>query len=188
MSKITIDLITRMAAKCEACELHGGRIQPAFSKGDLNAGIIICGMCPGPDENLAGVPFVGRAGQILDRVIMEAFYKSSDDIYNGIYITNLIKCFVAPGIPLQKDWMDTCLPYFVSELGLIPANRLILLGKDVCNYLLNTDEKIGALRGKEFKYMGVKTICSYHPSYVVRSGGERSKEFGQVVEDFKRIF
>lgn len=188
MGKLTIDILAKMASTCEACELHKGRIKPAFSKGDLKAGIIICGMCPGPDENLAGVPFVGRAGQILDKVISEVFYRTDENLYTGIYITNLVKCFVEPGTPLQKTWMDTCLPYFVAELGLLPADRIILLGKDVSNYLLNTDEKIGNMRGKDFRYMGIKTICSYHPSYVVRSGGEDTPQFREVIKDFSRIF
>ena len=188
MSKLTIEILAQMASKCQACELHRGRIKAAFSKGDLKAGIVICGMCPGPDENQIGIPFVGRAGQILDKIIMESFHKFSEDIYNGIYITNLVKCFVEPGTPLQKEWMDTCLPYFIAELGLLPADRIILLGKDVSSYLLHADGTIGSLRGKDFQYMGKKTICTYHPSYIVRSGGEQSQAFGDVVKDFKRIF
>jgi DNA polymerase len=188
MNTLSIEMLAKTASTCEACELHRGRIKAAFSKGNLKAGIVICGMCPGPDENQIGIPFVGRAGYILDRVIAEAFYKSDEDLYNGIYITNLVKCFVEPGISLQKNWMDTCLPYFLAELGVLSANRIILLGKDVSNYLLNTDEKIGAMRGRGFRYMGMKTTCAYHPSYIVRCGGENTKEFKMMVEDFKRVF
>jgi DNA polymerase len=144
-------------------------------------------MCPGPDENLAGVPFVGRAGKILDLVLTQVFHRDGDRLYNDVYITNLVKCFVPPGTPLQKEWMDTCLPYFIAELGLLPAKKIILLGKDVSNYLLGNSEKIGALRGKDFEYMGIKTICTYHPSYIVRGGGEQADAFWEVVKDFNRI-
>jgi len=193
-----LETLERQASNCILCELHKGRNKPVFSRGYPNADIVICGMCPGPDENKAGVPFVGAAGKILDDVMYEAFGTSimaeypldgleGSDINDFVYVTNLVKCFVQPGKVLEKQWMNTCLPYFVVQLNLIQPKAIIALGKDVCNFLLNNDYSMGYMRGKIYDYMGhIKLISTYHPSYLARGGGKNHKYFKIVIEDFSK--
>lgn len=183
-----MDLITleALAAQCHRCKVPFVQIKPVFARGDVGADLVICGMCPGHEENLAGSPFVGPAGKILDKIILSAFGSKDYGLLTGVYITNLVKCFVPAGNSLDEKWMSNCLSYFIVQLELLKPKVIIALGKDVCNFLLGTDEQIGAMRGNIYDYMNVKTICTYHPSYLTRGGGVNHKHFDRVVNDFKK--
>ncbi len=171
--------LENVASVCSLCELYKGRNKPVFAKGNPLSKIVIVGMCPGPEENRVGTPFIGDAGQILDEILMVAFNE-----YKDAYITNLVKCFVRPGIKLDQYWCTTCLPYLIVQLGLIKPKVIIGLGKDVCNYLLNNKKSMGAMRGKIYNYLGdIKLISTYHPAFLAR--GNYKKFFNVVVNDFK---
>ncbi len=178
---LDLNKLQHIASTCWNCGLWEGRNKAVFSRGDPEFPIIVCGMCPGPDENIAGLPFVGTAGQILDTILVEVF--GSND---SVYITNLVKCFVKPGTSLQKDWMDSCLGYFITQIGLMQPKVILAVGKDVCNYLLNNNESMGRLRGESYPYMRTTIVCTYHPSYLARGGGVKHKHYRRVVEDFSK--
>lgn len=175
--------LQNIADSCELCELHTGRIKPVFAKGNPEANIMICGMCPGPEENKIGKPFVGRAGEILDELIFSAFGTRD---YSNVYITNLVKCFVPPGQKLDEQWMLPCLPYLLVQIQIINPKVIIALGKDVSNFLLHNDKTMGSMRGNVYKYMGTDLISTYHPSYLARGGGIKHKDFDKVVQDFQQ--
>jgi len=172
------------ASVCKSCELHNGQITPVFARGKCDANIVICGMCPGPEENKDGVPFVGSSGGLLDTILLNAF----GDKHDNVYITNVVKCFVQPGIKLDICWMTACLPYLIIQLKLINPKVVISLGKDVSNFLLGNKFPMKAIRGKLFDYIGdIKVLSTYHPSYLLRGGGTKHKHFKTVVDDFKQI-
>jgi DNA polymerase len=176
-----------IASKCTLCELYKGRNKSVFARGSNNSRVIVCGMCPGRDENNAGSPFVGTAGKVLDTILVEAFGECSSMV--DVYITNLVKCFVPPGTQLQDNWMSSCLPYFISQIGLMKPSVLITLGGDVSNFLLATEKSkpMKELRGKVFDYMNsIRLISTYHPSYLARGGGTKHRNFNDVVEDFSK--
>lgn len=181
IQKIAMDLIEleNIAANCKLCELCKGQIKPVFAKGNEEADIIICGMCPGPDENRVGIPFVGPAGKILDEIMLRAF-----TLKNKVYITNLIKCYVSPGTILQPEWMNVCLPYFIVQLKIIKPKIIIALGKDISNFLLNKNDSMGSMRGNVYDYMKIKLISTYHPAFLAR--GNFNKFSKIVVNDFKK--
>jgi DNA polymerase len=183
VAKIALYTAQRIASTCTECALWEGRNKPVFARGDSKSPIIVCGMCPGPDENKAGIPFVGNAGQILDTILVEVFGDN-----DSVYITNLVKCFVKPGTPLEHTWMRACLMYLIAQIGLIKPKVVIALGKDVCNYLLNNSDEMRDLRGNTYPYMGTNLICTYHPSYLARGGGVKHRHYGRVVDDFKKAF
>lgn len=178
--------LKHQAAVCNLCELHVNRNKPVFAKGSTSSKLIICGMCPGPEENKIGIPFVGDAGKILDEILLAAF----NDVDNAnVYITNLVKCFVPPGTSLDKSWMNRCLPYFIVQIKLIKPRAIIALGKDVSNFLLNNSSSMKGMRGKIFNYIGgIKLLSTYHPSYLARGGGVKHNQFQTVVNDFKMIY
>ena len=180
--ELDLKTVELTASKCELCGLFKGRIKPVFAKGSPASKIVVCGMCPGPQENEAGIPFIGDAGKILDTILLEAFGKDSSSL--DVYVTNLVKCFVPPGTKLDNRWMNTCLPYFLVQLKLIQPKVVIALGKDVSNFLLNNEENMGSMRGNVYKYMGINLMSTYHPSYLARGGGTKHKHFGIVVNDF----
>lgn len=172
----------RIHSKCKDCELWTGRLMPVFARGNKFSRVMICGMCPGPDENKAGKPFVGTAGKILDAIILDAGLSKYEP-----YITNLVKCFVKPGTPLKEEWMNSCSPYFNIQVAVIKPKIIVALGKDVCNYLLDNSMEMGGLRGKIYdSYFEVPTICTYHPSYLARGGGQKHSHYKTVVEDFSQ--
>lgn len=178
--------LENIAATCSLCDLHVGQNKPVFARGSDVSKVIICGMCPGPEENKVGIPFVGNAGQILNEILLKAFGNSN---LTDVYITNLVKCFVPPGTQLKQQWMAACLPYFMVQIKLINPTIIIALGKDVSNFLLNNTLPIKDMRGKIFDYMGdIKLLSTYHPSFIVRSGGITSRYFQTVVEDFKQVY
>jgi len=176
-----LNQLQEKASECRLCELYNGRIKPVFARGNPESGIIVCGMCPGPDENKVGYPFVGVAGKVLNKVLLKAYGGS-----NFVYITNLVKCFVHPGLSLNSNWMNSCLPYFLVQIKLINPKVIITLGADVTNFLLNTNNRIGEMRGKVFDYLNLKLIATYHPSYLARGGGEKHRHFMRVVNDFSK--
>lgn len=175
----TLELI---AANCVECELHIGRTNAVFARGNQTAGIMICGMVPGPDENLAGSPFVGRAGKLLDQILEDSRISQDD-----VYITNAVKCALRPGIPLTESWIAACLPYIVSQIALIKPKVIVTLGADSTNALLgfSLDTKIGANRGKVLQYADdIFVVPTYHPSYLLRGGGRQHKHYNKVLNDF----
>ena len=186
--KMDLQTVQDTAAKCILCDLCEGRNKPVFGRGNLNADIVICGMCPGPDENKAGLPFVGTAGKILDGDdgVLHQIFTGETEPWDYTYITNLVKCYVQPGTKLSEKWMVRCLPYFVAQIHFIKPKVIIGLGGDVCSFLLANDLKIGQMRGKSYKYMGTEFIPTYHPSYLARGGGIKHRHFGMVVEDFRK--
>lgn len=107
------------AALCKGCELYEGRLRPVFAKGNPVAEIMICGMVPADEENKIGLPFVGRAGKLLDRILMDAALTMDD-----VYITNLVKCYLSAGLPLKPDWIAACLSYLIVQIDIISPTRL----------------------------------------------------------------
>jgi len=172
------------AASCTLCELSKGRLNPVFAKGDASSNIMICGMVPAMEENKVGKPFVGRAGKLLDNILDDV------DIPRGsVYITNLVKCFLAAGLPLQSDWIDACLPYLITQVGLTNPKVILTLGKDASMTLLGMDKKLalGKIRGKVYGFgrsHHTVVIPTYHPSYLLRKGGSNSKDYLKVIDDF----
>lgn len=173
--------LEQIAAECIRCDLYKGRINPVFDKGNSKAKIMICGMVPAHDENLAGVPFVGRAGKLLDVILNEV-----DLTYDDIYITNLVKCFVAAGKSLSKEWIDSCRPFLDEQINLINPHIIITLGADASQNLVESDLPIGKLRGKVLYYTdNIIIIPTYHPSYLLRGGGIKSDSYPKVIADFE---
>ena len=170
------------AATCQLCNLYRGRINPVFDKGNPESSILICGMVPAAEENQSGLPFVGRAGQLLD-VILDKVDLTLEDVY----VTNLVKCFLAAGEPLNDDWVSQCLPYVITQISLIRPKIIITLGKDASTALLDEKKNVSlkSLQGRLFDYAdGIKIMPTYHPSYLLRTGGERSAVYKDVLKHF----
>jgi DNA polymerase len=171
-----------IAASCNFCNLHEGRINPVFAKGDPNSKIMICGMVPAHDENAVGIPFVGRAGKLLDEILEDVEWSLDE-----VYITNIVKCFLPAGIPLEQEWVDSCLPYLITQIGNIRPKVIITLGRDAACGLLGISTKVpmGKIRKENIHdYGDIKVIATYHPSYLIRGGGRSHRSYRDVIEDF----
>jgi uracil-DNA glycosylase len=161
------DDLERDALACTKCPLAtAGRTQVVFGVGARDADLVFVGEGPGAEEDKQGIPFVGRAGQLLTKLI-EGIGLTRDDVY----IANVVKCR-PPGNrdPLPEE-IDTCRPYLDAQLALLEPKVLVTLGNFATKLLLDTKEGITRLRGREFTIPGAILIPTLHPAAVLRGGG-----------------
>jgi uracil-DNA glycosylase len=164
---------------CTRCKLSGlGRTQVVFGVGNPNAELMFVGEAPGADEDEQGVPFVGRAGQLLTKII-EAIDLKRDDVY----IANVIKCRPPQNRNPEPDEIATCEPFLFQQIDLIQPKVIVTLGKFAAQCLLRSEEPISRLRGRMFDYRGAKLIPTFHPAYLLRNPSSKR----EVWEDMKLV-
>ena len=160
--------------ECTRCKLHTlGRRQIVFGTGSMTAEIMFVGEAPGADEDEQGVPFVGRAGQLLTKMIV-AMGLSREDVY----IANVLKCRPPGNRNPEPDEIATCEPFLFRQLASIQPKVVIALGAFAARTLLKTEEPISRLRGRIFDFRGAKLIPTFHPSYLLRSPGQQARSLG----------
>lgn len=158
-------VIAAEVAGCTRCgELAATRTQTVFGSGRPDARICFFGEAPGADEDASGVPFVGRAGELLTRII-EACQLRRDDVY----ILNVLKCRPPGNRTPASDEVAHCRGYFERQFEIIAPEYICCLGTTAAQALLQTTETIGRLRKRWFRYGTAKVICTYHPSYLLRN-------------------
>jgi DNA polymerase len=160
-----LEVLRQQVATCTRCnELAATRTQTVFGVGNPRARLCFLGEAPGADEDRLGEPFVGRGGQLLNKIIEACHLKREE-----VYILNMIKCR-PPGNrnPLPHE-LANCRPYLDSQLQLIQPEFICCLGAVAAQNLLNTSVSIGKLRGKIHSYRGAKVVCTYHPAFLLRS-------------------
>ena len=165
--------------ECTRCKLSGlGRKQVVFGVGNPNADLMFVGEAPGADEDVQGVPFVGRAGQLLTKII-EAIDLGRDDVY----IANVIKCRPPQNRNPEPDEVETCEPFLFRQIDIIRPKVIVALGKFGAQTLLGTLEPISRLRGRVYEYRGAKLIPTFHPAYLLRNPSSKR----EVWEDMKLV-
>jgi DNA polymerase len=172
-------LDAEIGAQCTRCKLHAlGRRQVVFGVGNPNAGLMFVGEAPGADEDLQGEPFVGRAGQLLTKII-EAIGLSRSDVY----IANVIKCRPPGNRNPEQDEVDTCEPFLFRQIDAIQPRVIVALGSFAARALLRTMDPISRLRGRVYEYRGARLVPTFHPAYLLRNPGSKR----EVWEDMKRV-
>ena len=164
---------------CDRCKLHTlGRKQVVFGVGNPNADLMFVGEAPGADEDIQGEPFVGRAGQLLTKIIEAIGLKRED-----VYIANVIKCRPPGNRNPEPDEVEQCEPFLFRQVDTIKPKVIVALGKFAAQCLLRTDTPITRIRGKEFTYRDAILIPTYHPAYLLRNPSAKR----DVWEDMKRV-
>jgi len=164
---------------CSRCKLHTlGRKQVVFGVGNPNADLMFVGEAPGADEDIQGEPFVGRAGQLLTKII-EAIELTREDVY----IANVIKCRPPGNRNPEPDEVEQCEPFLFRQIDIIKPRVIVALGKFATQCLLKTDAPITRIRGREFTYRDAVLIPTYHPAYLLRNPSAKR----EVWEDMKRV-
>ena len=164
---------------CSRCKLHAlGRRQVVFGVGNPDAKLLFVGEAPGADEDIQGVPFVGRAGQLLTKII-EAIGLQREDVY----IANVIKCRPPQNRNPEQDEVDTCEPFLFQQIDVIKPTVIVALGTFAARALLRTLDPISRLRGRVFEYRGAKLIPTFHPAYLLRNPSSKR----EVWEDMKLV-
>ena len=164
---------------CTRCKLHRlGRKQIVFGVGNPNADLMFVGEAPGADEDIQGFPFVGRAGQLLTKII-EAIGLRREDVY----IANVIKCRPPENRNPEPDEVETCEPFLFQQIDSIQPKVIVALGTFAAKALLKTQDPISRLRGRAFDYRGATLIPTFHPAFLLRSP-DRKRD---VWEDMKKV-
>ena len=154
---------------CTRCKLATlGRKQIVFGVGNPDADLMFVGEAPGADEDVQGVPFVGRAGQLLTKMI-EAMGFSREEIY----IANVVKCRPPENRNPEPDEIASCEPFLFRQIETIEPKVIVALGSFAAKTLLRTQEPISRLRGRTFEYHGATLIPTFHPSFLLRSPGQK---------------
>jgi uracil-DNA glycosylase family 4 len=174
---------------CRRCKLHSTRSKIVFGDGNPEARVIFIGEGPGKDEDLQGRPFVGRAGKLLTAIIEKGMQMKRSDVY----IANIVKCrptvdmeFVRDRPPDEEETL-ACSGFLMRQIEIIHPEVIVTLGNPSTKFLLNTAEGITKIRGKWFSYKGIPVMPTYHPSFVLRNGGEQSPKKKEVWEDIKKV-
>ena len=164
---------------CQRCKLHTlGRRQVVFGVGNPDADLMFVGEAPGGDEDIQGEPFVGRAGQLLTKII-EAIGMKRDDVY----IANVIKCRPPGNRNPEPDEVERCEPFLFRQIDIVKPKVIVALGKFAAQSLLKTSDPITRLRGREYRFRAATLIPTFHPAYLLRNPSSKR----EVWEDMKKV-
>jgi len=172
----TLQELSREAADCRLCTLAETRTSVVFGVGDPQADLVLIGEAPGRDEDLRGEPFVGRAGQLLDRMLQAIGLDRK-----RVYIMNTIKCRPPNNRDPKPDEVQACNLWFEQQLNMLQPKMICLLGRVAAQTVLETDASLGSLRGRWHDYRGVPTWVTYHPAYLLRSPQQKKKSWQDML-------
>lgn len=174
----TLEQIREDLGDCHRCRLAGRRKTIVFGQGNPHAELVFVGEGPGADEDEQGLPFVGRAGQLLNRMIQLAGMKRAD-----VYICNIVKCRPPGNRTPERDEIETCSPFLLRQIQAIRPRLVCCLGAPAVRTLLGVKEGITKIRGRFYDFGGTKALATVHPAYVLRNPREEKL----LREDFEKI-
>jgi uracil-DNA glycosylase family 4 len=180
---MTLELLRTEALGCTKCPLASGRTQVVFGVGDPDAELLFVGEGPGREEDLAGEPFVGRSGKLLDRLMWEEIGLTRAQCY----IANVVKCRPPNNRDPAPPEIEACRPYLEEQITLIDPSVIVTLGNFATRLLLDSTEGIRQLRGAVFPYGQGHLVPTYHPAFVLRSGGQAMAEMRADFVRAKRL-
>lgn len=178
------DALERAVAGCRACPLCETRTQTVFGVGDRTAELLVIGEAPGADEDRAGEPFVGRAGQLLNRMLAGIGLARDQ-----VYIANILKCRPPGNRDPRPEEARQCEGYLLRQIELIAPRLILCVGRVAAQHLLETDANVGSLRGRwlRFRDTAIPVRVTYHPAYLLRSPDQKTKAWDDLVAVARRL-
>jgi DNA polymerase len=173
-----LEEISKVIGDCKRCKLCSDRTNIVFGVGNKNADLMFIGEGPGRDEDAQGVPFVGRAGQLLTKII-EAMKISRDDVY----IANIVKCRPPGNRNPEPDEVTACMPFLIRQAQLIKPKVIVCLGSVASQNLLGVETKITSLRGNFTSWQNIPVMPTYHPAFLLRNPNMKKP----VWEDMQKV-
>ncbi len=170
------------ASTCTKCRLAERRTQVVYGVGNPDAELLFIGEGPGLHEDQQGEPFVGAAGQLLTRMLGDIGLRRDE-----VYIANVVKCRPPGNRDPEPDEIEACTPWLIEQVSLIQPSLIVTLGNFATKFVLNTTTGITRLRGQAFPWHGRTVIPTFHPAAILRSGGDGSRQFGDLRADFDLI-
>ena len=174
--------LNKLISNCTKCKLHKGRNNFVFGSGNPNAAVMVIGEGPGAEEDKQGLPFVGRAGQLLTDILKAIKFTREE-----VYIGNIVKCRPPENRTPLPEEMDTCLPYLLKQIDLIKPKMILCLGLTAAKGLLKKKESLTKLRGQVFDYDGIKVMVTFHPAALLRNPNWK-KDCWTDVQKFRKLY
>lgn len=173
---------SRDASTCVRCRLSQGRTQVVYGAGDPDADLMFIGEAPGFHEDKQGVPFVGAAGQLLNRLLADSGIEREE-----VYINNVILCRPPGNRDPLPDELEACRPWLDERIAIIDPAVIVTLGNWATRYILGSNVSISRVRGQRFPWNGRTVIPTFHPAAVLHGGGENSKQMAALRMDFQEM-
>ena len=178
----TLERLESLIKDCTACKLCEGRNKFVFGSGNPNADVMCVGEGPGAEEDKQGLPFVGRAGQLLTDILKAIKFEREE-----VYIANIVKCRPPDNRTPFPDEMDTCLPYLRKQYELIQPKLILCLGLTAAKGLLKTRESLTSMRGKLYEFEDAKVMVTYHPAALLRNPNWK-RPCWEDLKKFKQLY
>jgi len=179
---VSLESVREEIGECTRCKLHKGRTNLVFGVGNPKARLMFVGEAPGEDEDKKGEPFVGKAGQLLTRMI-EAMGLRREDVY----ICNTVKCRPPNNRNPEPDELASCEPFLKGQLAAVQPEAIVTLGKFAAQALLRDETPISRLRGTWREYEGIPVMPTFHPAYLLRSPQEKGKVWDDLQKVMKKL-
>jgi len=170
-----LQLIREEIGDCTRCALHKGRNKIVFADGDANARLMFVGEGPGADEDAQGLPFVGRAGQLLNNMIAAMGLKREE-----VYIANVVKCRPPQNRTPEPEEANTCSPFLFRQIDVVRPEVIVALGATAATYLLGQRQPLASLRGRIHSFRGRKLIVTYHPAFLLRDPRQKKEAWADL--------
>jgi uracil-DNA glycosylase len=168
-------MIREEIGDCTRCALHKGRNKLVFADGDANARLMFVGEGPGADEDAQGLPFVGRAGQLLNNMISAMGLKREE-----VYIANVVKCRPPGNRTPEPEEANTCSPFLFRQIDVVRPEVIVALGATAATYLLGQRQPLAGLRGRVHSFRGTKLIVTYHPAFLLRDPRQKKEAWADL--------
>lgn len=170
------------ASTCTRCRLSGGRTQVVYGTGNPDADLMFIGEGPGYYEDKQGEPFVGAAGQLLNKMLEEIGIRRED-----VRITNVVLCRPPGNRDPMPDEVDACTPWIQEQIAIVDPRVIVTLGNFATRFMLDKPVSISRVRGQRFALDGRTVIPTFHPAAILRGGGEASSQMAALRSDFQEI-
>jgi len=177
-----LDSLEKIVKNCTLCPLHIGRKQAVFADGNPSSPLMFIGEAPGEEEDIKGLPFVGRAGQLLTKMIIKMGLKRED-----VYITNIVKCRPPNNRDPLPEEIVKCSPYLLEQIEIIKPKVIVTLGRHSSGYFTEMEVGISKYRGRWFYFKGIPVMPTFHPSYLLRNPKDRWLVWEDMKEVLKKL-
>ena len=177
-----LNIIREEIGECTRCALHKGRNKLVFADGDPNARLMFVGEGPGADEDAQGLPFVGRAGQLLNNMITAMGLKREE-----VYICNVVKCRPPGNRTPEPEEANTCAPFLFKQIDVVKPQVVVALGATAATYLLGHRQPLAGLRGRVHAFRGTQLIVTYHPAFLLRDPRQKKEAWADLQIAMKEL-
>ena len=177
-----LKIIQEEIGECTRCALHKGRNKLVFADGDPNARLMFVGEGPGADEDAQGLPFVGRAGQLLNNMITAMGLKREE-----VYICNVVKCRPPGNRTPEPEEAHTCVPFLFKQIDVVRPQVIVALGATAATYLLGQRQPLAGLRGRVHAFRGSQLIVTYHPAFLLRDPRQKKEAWADLQIAMKEL-